>query len=146
MRQRIEWRVGMGAAIALPTVARAQAPAAAAPTWFSLLPDVLCGVAALALVAFGLWLLYLSVVRLDGGEFSFRRHAGGFGGSSTGWQVSQSMARLVAGLTLILLALALAMARLPLKEDARPEAAADAKAAAAPEAKASPASSAASAK
>jgi len=146
MRQRIEWRVGMGAAIALPTVARAQAPAAAAPTWFALLPDVLCGVAALALVAFGLWLLYLSVVRLDGGEFSFRRHAGGFGGSSTGWQVSQSMARLVAGLTLILLALALAMARLPLKEDARPEAAADAKAAAAPEAKASPASSAASAK
>ena len=146
MRQRIEWRVGMGAAIALPTVARAQAPAAAAPTWFALLPDVMCGVAALALVAFGLWLLYLSVVRLDGGEFSFRRHAGGFGGSSTGWQVSQSMARLVAGLTLILLALALAMARLPLKEDARPEAAADAKAAAAPEAKASPASSAASAK
>ena len=146
MRQRIEWRVGMGAAIALPTVARAQAPAAAAPTWFALLPDVLCGVAALALVAFGLWLLYLSVVRLDGGEFSFRRHAGGFGGSSTGWQVSQSMARLVAGLTLILLALALAMARLPAKEDAKPEAAADAKAAGAPEAKASPASAAASAK
>jgi len=146
MRQRIEWRVGMGAAIALPTVARAQAPAAAAPTWFALLPDVLCGVAALALVAFGLWLLYLSVVRLDGGEFSFRRHAGGFGGSSTGWQVSQSMARLVAGLTLILLALALAMARLPVKEDARPQAPADAKAAGAPEAKASPASAAASAK
>ena len=146
MRQRIEWRVGMGAAIALPTAARAQAPAAAAPTWFALLPDVLCGVAALALVAFGLWLLYLSVVRLDGGEFSFRRHAGGFGGSSTGWQVSQSMARLVAGLTLILLALALAMARLPAKEDAKPEAAADAKAAGAPEAKASPASAAASAK
>ena len=146
MRQRIGWRVGIGAAIALPGVARAQAPAAAAPTWFALLPDVLCGLVALALVAFGLWLLYLAVVRLDGGEFSFRRHAGGFGGSSTGWQVSQSMARLVAGLTLILLALALAMARLPVKEDAKPEAPADAKAGAAPEAKASPASAPASAK
>lgn len=150
MRQRVEWRVGMGASIALPGVARAQAPAAAAPTWFALLPDVLCGLAALALVAFGLWLLYLAVVRLDGGEFSFRRHAGGFGGSSTGWQVSQSMARLVAGLTLILLALALAMARLPVKEDAKAEAPADAKsesrAASAPDAKASPASAPASAK
>ena len=121
MRQRLGWRIGVGLAGALPGMSRAQAPAAAGPTWFALLPDVLCGVAALALTAFGLWLLYLALVRPEAGEFSFRRHAGGFGGSSTGWQVSQALARLLAGLALVLLALALTMARLPLKDEAKPE-------------------------
>ena len=122
MRRRIWGRWGLvGAA-----PASAQAAANPAPAWLAALPDVLCGVAALAIVGFGLWMLYLALVRPDGGEFSFRRHAGGFGGSSTGWQMSQALARLVAGLALILLALALTMARLPLKEDAKAEAKADA--------------------
>jgi hypothetical protein len=122
MRQRIGWRMGVVMAAALPGMSHAQAPAGAVPTWFAVLPDVLCGVAALALAGFGLWLLYLALAGPDAGEFSFRRHAGGFGGSSTGWQVSQALARLLAGLALVLLALALTMARLPLKDDARPEA------------------------
>ena len=128
MRRRIWGRWGLvGAA-----PASAQAAANPAPAWLAALPDVLCGVAALAIVGFGLWMLWLALVRPDGGEFSFRRHAGGFGGSSTGWQMSQALARLVAGLALILLALALTMARLPLKEDTKAEAApAEAKAASA---------------
>ena len=125
MRRRIWGRWGLvGAA-----PASAQAAANPAPAWLAALPDVLCGLAALALVGFGLWMLYLALVRPDAGDFSFRRHAGGFGGSSTGWQMSQALARLFAGLALILLALALTMARLPLKEDAKDDAKAEAKAA-----------------
>ncbi len=140
MRRRIWGRWGLvGAA-----PASAQAAANPAPAWLAALPDVLCGVAALAIVGFGLWMLYLALVRPDGGEFSFRRHAGGFGGSSTGWQMSQALARLVAGLALILLALALTMARLPLKEDAKADAApAEAKAASVAVASAASAASAA---
>ena len=138
MGQRLGRRMGMGAAVTLPGLARAQAPAAHAPAWLALLPDVLCGVAALALVGFGLWMLYLALVRTEAGEFSFRRHAGGFGGSSTGWQASQALARLLAGLALLVLALALTMARLPLKDDGKPEAAtAEAKAASGVEARVS---------
>ena len=143
MRRRIWGRWSLGLACAMP----ASAPAASnpAPAWLLALPDVLCGVAALAIAGFGLWMLWLALVRPDAGEFSFRRHAGGFGGSSTGWQMSQALARLVAGLALILLALALTMARLPLKEDAKADAApAEAKAASA--AVPSAASAAASAK
>ena len=124
MRRRIWGRWGLGLGGVAPALA--QAAANPAPAWLVALPDVLCGVAALAIVGFGLWMLYLALVRPDGGEFSFRRHAGGFGGSSTGWQMSQALARLVAGLALILLALALTMARLPLKEDAKADAKADA--------------------
>jgi preprotein translocase subunit SecG len=131
MRQRIWGRWGGGLGSATPALARAASDAA--PAWLAVAPDVVCGLAALALVGFGLWMLWLALVRPDAGDFSFRRHAGGFGGSSTGWQVSQALARLVAGLALILLALALAMARLPQKDDAKPEAQADA---AAPEARA----------
>ena len=130
MRQRIWGRWGLGLGCAAPALACAATDAA--PAWLAVLPDVLCGLAALALVGFGLWMLWLALVRPDAGDFSFRRHAGGFGGSSTGWQLSPALARLVAGLALILLALALTMARLPLKDDAKPEAAsAEAKAASA---------------
>lgn len=117
MRQRIWGRWGLGLGCATPALACAATDAA--PAWLALLPDVLCGLAALALVGFGLWMLWLALARPDAGDFSFRRHAGGFGGSSTGWQLSPALARLVAGLALILLALALTMARLPLKDDAR---------------------------
>jgi hypothetical protein len=127
MRRRIWGRRGLGLGCAAPALA--QAATSAAPAWLTALPDVLCGLAALALVGFGLWMLYLALVRPDAGDFSFRRHAGGFGGSSTGWQMSQALARLFAGLALILLALALTMARLPLKEDAKDDAKAEAKAA-----------------
>jgi hypothetical protein len=124
MRQRSwrRWSLGLGCA----TPALAQAATDAAPAWLAVLPDVLCGLAALALVGFGLWMLWLALGRADAGEFAFRRHAGGFGGSSTGWQMSPALARLVAGLALIVLALAVTMARLPLKDDAKPEARADA--------------------
>jgi hypothetical protein len=136
MRQRIWRRWGLGLGCATPSLAWAAANAA--PAWLLALPDVLCGVAALALVGFGLWLLYRALVRVDAGELSFRRHAGSFGGSSTGWQMSQALARLLAGLVLILLALALTMARLPLKDDGKAEAApAEAKAASAAAASAS---------
>ncbi len=151
MRQRLRWRFGMGMACAAPLAARAAA--GTAPTWFAVLPDVLCGVAALLLVGFALWLLYLALVQREAGDFSFRRHAGGFGGSSTGWQMSTSLARLVGGLALVLLALALTMARLPAQGDGKGGAAADekaprseAKAPAAAASTASAASAAASAK
>jgi TRAP-type C4-dicarboxylate transport system permease small subunit len=148
MRQRIWGRWGLALGCATPALARAATEAA--PAWLAVLPDVLCGLAALALVGFGLWMLVLTLVGAEAGELSFRRHAGSFGGSSTGWQMSQALARLLAGLALILLALAVTMARLPLKDVARPEVKADA---ATPEAKAAsasvsaaPAASAASAK
>ena len=117
MRQRTWGRWGMAVGGAAPVWACAAS--GPAPTWFAMLPDVLCGLAALVLVGFGLWMLYLALVRADAGEFSFRRHAGSFGGSSTGWQLSQALARLVSGLALVLLALALTMARSPVKDDAR---------------------------
>ncbi len=120
MRQRMGGRGSLGLGCATPSLARAANDAA--PAWLVALPDVLCGLAALALVAFGLWLLYRALVRVDAGELSFRRHAGGFGGSSTGWQLSQALARLVSGLALILLALALTMARSPAKDDAKADA------------------------
>jgi hypothetical protein len=123
MRQRIWARFGMGMASALPASGRAQA--GTAPTWFTALPDVLCGLAALLLIGFALWLLYLALVRGEAGEFSFRRHAGGFGGTSTGWQMSAALARLLAGLALVLLALALTMARLPARDDAKADATPD---------------------
>ena len=142
MRRRIWGRSGLSLAGMAPALAHAATDAA--PAWLVALPDVLCGLAALALVAFGLWMLYLAMVRVDAGEFSFRRHAGGFGGSSNGWQMSQALARLVAGLVLILLALALTMARLPARDDAKADAKVDTKADAAP-AEAKAASAAASA-
>ncbi len=123
MRQPIWVRLGMGMATALPASGRAQA--GTAPTWFTALPDVLCGLAALLLIGFALRLLYLALVGSEAGEFSFRRHAGGFGGSSTGWQMSAALARLLAGLALVLLALALTMARMPAKDDTQAGAAPD---------------------
>ena len=144
MGQRIWGRWGLGLGCATPALARAAT--GAAPAWLAALPDVLGGLAALMLVGFGLGMLWLALVRPDAGDFSFRRHSGGFGGSSTGWQMSQALARLVAGLALILLALALTMARLPLKDDAKPEAASEAKAASASASAPAVAASAASAK
>lgn len=120
MRQRIWRRAGMSVAGVLPGLAHAQA--GAAPPWLAVLPDVLCALAALLLAGFGLWLLYLALVGEKSGDVSIRRHAGGFGGSSTGWHLSMSLARLLTGLTLVLLALALAMARLPVKDDAKADA------------------------
>lgn len=124
MRQRIWGRMGVCMAGAMPWLAHAGAPVGAAPTWFAVLPDVLCGVAALVLAGGGLWVLYLALVHSEAGDFAFRRHTGGFGGSSIGWQMSKALARMVAGLALVVLALAMTMARLPLKDDAKAEAAA----------------------
>jgi hypothetical protein len=145
MRQRIWGRMGVCVAGAMPGLAHAGAPVGAAPTWFTLLPDVLCGVTALALAAGGLWVLYLALVHAEAGDFAFRRHTGGFGGSSTGWQMSKALARLVAGLVLVVLALAVTMARLPLKDEARAETAAGESRTAGAEAKAASAAPVASA-
>lgn len=123
------WSVGIGGA--MPSVALAST--SLEPGWLVALPDVLCVLAALVLVGFGLWMIHLALVRDVGGEFSFRRHAGGFGGSSTGWRLSPALARLLAGLALIFLAVTLTMARLPAQEaDAKAESRGEAKADARP--------------
>jgi hypothetical protein len=137
------WRwvgLGLASATVLAAFALAWTHPDAASAWLVALPDALCAVVALALVAAGLWVLYLALVRPDAGDFAFRRHTGGFGGSSTGWQASPALVRLASGLALIVLALAVTMARLPLKEDPKAAAAKVASAAA------SAASAAASAK
>jgi hypothetical protein len=142
------WRwvgLGLASALVLAAFALALAHPDAASAWLVALPDALCAVVALALVAAGLWVLYLALVRADAGDFAFRRHTGGFGGSSTGWQASPALVRLASGLALIVLALAVTMARLPLKEDPKADAAAGGEGrAAAAEAKAKAASAAAS--
>jgi len=113
--------VGLGLATAtlLAAFALAWTHPDAASAWLVALPDALCAVVALALVAAGLWVLYLALVRADAGDFAFRRHTNGFGGSSTGWQASPALVRLACGLTLIVLALAVTIARPPSKEDAK---------------------------
>jgi hypothetical protein len=126
MRSSKGRRVGIAGACALPALA-----CAAGPGWAAVLPDVLCGVAALVLVVFGVWLLALALVARDAGDFSLRRYQGGFGGTSTGWRVSQALARAATGVVVLLLALALGMARVPAPpHDDRTGAADEAKAAA----------------
>jgi len=137
--------LGLASATVLAALALAWVHPDAASALLAELPDALFAVVALALVAAGLWVLYLALVRADAGDFAFRRHTGGFGGSSIGWQASPALVRLASGLALIVLALAVTMARLPLKEDPEAAAAAGVGRAAAAEAKAKVASAAASA-
>lgn len=116
MRQRRRIRMAMALATCLPVAVCAATPSPVVPTWLAVLPDLVCALAALALVAFALWLLKKVLVDDSAAEFSLRRHAGGFGGTSTGWRVSTPLARLVAGLVLVVLAVALGMARVKVHE------------------------------
>jgi hypothetical protein len=111
MMKRARRRTGAIVAAAWPFAACAQA--GPAPAWLALLPAIVCAAVALIAVACGTWLLVLALRNPQAGSFSFRRHSGGFGGGSTGWQVSVPLARLACGLVLVVLAVALAMARLP---------------------------------
>ena len=108
----------MPAAMLAPA-ARAQQPARSEPAagLWSLLPDILCAAGALTLAGVGVMLLVGALNENRAGDFSLRRHAGGFGGSSTGWTLSPPLVRLLSGFALILLAAVLAMARVPLKEE-----------------------------
>ncbi|MEP6504962.1 MAG: hypothetical protein ABJD97_16595 [Betaproteobacteria bacterium] len=70
------------------------------------------------LVAAGAVLVVLAFTSRRPDGFSIRRHAGGFGGSSTGWTISHSLAALLGAFALIVLAGMLWMARVPAKDDA----------------------------
>jgi hypothetical protein len=62
--------------------------------------SVMAGMVSLVLAAAAVLLLCSSVRDSAVDRFYFRRHWGGFGGSSTGWQISTPLAQLVAGLAL----------------------------------------------
>jgi protein-S-isoprenylcysteine O-methyltransferase Ste14 len=49
----------------------------------------------------------------EDGPFAFQRHWGGFGGSSTGWTVSERLVRVIVGLVLAALAVSLGMQLVP---------------------------------
>lgn len=88
--------------------------------------DTMLSLATLLLAAAGLYLIVLGLVMRTPEGFSFRRHTGGFGGGSTGWQVSEQLVRVLCGLVLTLLATAIAMQAVtpgPARTDAKASAA-----------------------
>ncbi|WP_280153456.1 hypothetical protein [Piscinibacter sp. XHJ-5] len=75
----------------------------------SLIASVLLATSALLLAAGGVYLMVAGLAKHTPEGFSFRRHMGGFGGGSTGWQLSEQLVGVLCGLVLVALATAIAM-------------------------------------
>ena len=130
--------VAMSSAAAF-AAAHAQAGGAVLPSLADV-PGGLQALTSLIVALAGVAMVWLAFWDAPEEGFAVRWQAGGFGGPSRGWRVSKPLARLIAGLTMVVLGVALGLAQLSAKEQA------DAKADAAkpPAATASAAASAAS--
>ncbi len=101
---------------------QAAAPAQLAQLALADLPAALYALSALIATAGGFALVWFAFTDAADEGFALRWQVGGFGGPSRGWRLSTPLARLIAGLTLVTLGVALALAQLPAKDLADPKA------------------------
>ena len=105
----------------VPGVARAQDSSGALP-WPGDLPGLLLALAVLVLAVVGASLVWQAFKDDSSEGFSLRWQVGGFGGPGRGWRLSTPLARLLAGLVLVALAVVLSLSRVPVPAAAKKEA------------------------
>lgn len=92
-----------------PVAGQTQAAAAqddpqAVRTELPRLASITVAVVAIAFAGLACGLIVMSLKDKNLSEYAFRRHWGGFGGTTTGWQVSPALVQLVVGIVLAVLA------------------------------------------
>ena len=121
----------LSALTTLPALADAAEPAAAPAAWLGAglkflvqLPNVLLALTAMIVALSGIRLVLAAfAVQADGSAaegFALRWQVGGFGAPAQGWRLSVPLVRLLAGLGLVALGVALGVARMPLEDAVMP--------------------------